>query len=379
MRSRVRGRRRGYSLPASMAIISLLFITIASLFQLASASTRVTLRRKQGAQALNLAIAGLEDAGGQLRGNGGFIGFTDRPLGTGAVTVQVVTPAGQPLRRVVTSTATVHDLGQTITRSVRGNFELTDIPPIFQYALASKDTMDINGTVLVNSTPDLNQGNVHANGNLNVNSGADAVFGRADASGSATAHPSATITGGLFSGVPEVPFPDIDQDYKEQSLVNGSYAGNLAVGNGSMVQGKINGSLTVNQPNGCQVTGVVWVTGTLNISGPITGTGAIVCDGQLFLNCRYNYPAGSLTNLLVICTYSGTETAATLDGNRTFKGVIYVPYGQVSLQGNPTYLGAIIAKSIVFGGNPTITKWTDFDDAPPPMPRLCVLKGWQEL
>jgi len=371
--------RRGYSLPASIMIISLLFVAIGSLFQLANGASRVTLRRKQGAQALNLAMAGMEEAVGALRGNGGFSGFDNRPLGAGTVTVRVAIPAGAPLRRVVTSTATVTDLGQPITRTVRANLDTTDIPPIFEYALASKDTMDINGNVLVNSTPSLNEGNVHTNGSLNINSGADAVFGQADASGTATAHPSATITGGLFSGTPEVQFPDIGREYKEQSLVNGSTTGDLTVGNGSLVKGKINGNLTVNQPNGCQVTGVVWITGSLAINGPITGTGAVVCDGPLSLNARFNYPASSLTNLLLITTYNGTGDAATLDGNRTFKGVIYVPYGQVSLQGNPTYLGAIIAKSIVFGGNPTITKWTDFDQSPPPYPRLCVLKGWEEL
>ena len=52
---------------------------------------------------------------------------------------------------------------------------------------------------------------------------------------------------------------------------------------------------------------------------------------------------------------------------------------RVMVQGNPHYLGAILGKTINFGGNPSITRWTDFDTSPPPYPRLCRLKGWQEL
>src|SRR5688500_11644426 len=106
MRRQCLRMRRGYSLVASIVIISLLFVTTASLFQLASLTTRVTLRRKQGGQALNLALAGMEEAAGQLKGSGSYSGFENRPLGTGAVTVRVTIPASEPLRRVVTSTAT---------------------------------------------------------------------------------------------------------------------------------------------------------------------------------------------------------------------------------------------------------------------------------
>lgn len=376
--SRTTRARRGYALLTSMVVITLLVVTTASLFSMATTSQRVTLRRKQGAQALNLAIAGLDEAVAQLKGSGAYTGFANRALGNGLVTVAVTIPPSDPLRRIVTSTGAVRELGMTVARRVRASLDTTGIPPVFDYALASKTTMDVNGTVYVDSTPTANVGNVHANGNLNVNSGASAVWGRADASGIATAHPSATISGGIHSGMPMVPFPDVDQAFKEQALVNGATTGDMTVSNGSLIKGKINGNLTVRRPGGCQVTGVVWVTGALTIEGPITGTGTIVCDRELVLDARFDYPPATTTNLMIICALNQT-TAATLDGNRTFKGIIYVPYGGVSLQGTPNFLGSIIAKSIIFGGTPSITKWTEYEKNPPPMPVMCQLKGWEEL
>lgn len=370
--------RRGYALLTSLVVITLLVVASASLFTMATTSQRVTLRRKQGAQALNLAMAGLDEAVAQLKGSAAYTGFANRALGNGLVTVAVTTPPSEPLRRIVTSTGAVRDMGLTITRRVRASLDTTGIPPVFDYALASRTTMDVNGTVYVDSTPTLNVGNVHANGDLNVNSGASAVWGRADASGLATAHSSATVYGGIHSGMPQIAFPEVDQAFKEQALVNGTQTGDLVVSNGSMVKGRITGNLTVRKPSGCQVTGVVWVTGALTIEGPITGTGTIVCDRQLTLDARFDYPAASTTNLMVICAYR-SATAATLDGNRTFKGIIYVPYGGVSLQGTPNFLGSIIADNIVFGGTPSITKWTDYEKNPPPFPVMCQLKGWEEL
>ena len=55
MKRRTTTRRRGFSLLTSLIFISLFAVVGASLLGLASTSSRVTLRRKQSAQALNLA------------------------------------------------------------------------------------------------------------------------------------------------------------------------------------------------------------------------------------------------------------------------------------------------------------------------------------
>ncbi|MGV3724731.1 MAG: DUF7305 domain-containing protein [Actinomycetota bacterium] len=78
-------------------------------------------------------------------------------------------------------------------------------------------------------------------------------------------------------------------------------------------------------------------------------------------------------------TTSTAATAVDLGGNRQFKGIIYAPYGGVKLHGTPALLGGVLAERVTFSGTPDITKWTDFDQDPPALPRVFQLKGWEEL
>jgi cytoskeletal protein CcmA (bactofilin family) len=375
-----RGSRRGYTLLVTLIFIALIAVISASLFALGDASTRQSTRRRQNAQALHLAMGGLDDAIASFKGTGSYGTYTNRAIGPGTLSVSVVTPSGEPLRREVTSTGTVTELGMTVSRSVRASMDMDPIPPLFFNAIASKRTLYIHGNVTVNSSPTTGEGDIHSNGDIDLDGASLYVGGDATATGT-VATTNGTVTGTQQSGVAPLVFPEIGTAFKQQALVNGitnPSGGTLTVSNGSLVQGKINGNLTVGGSSGCQVTGVVWITGSLTINGPITGTGTVICDGPLVLDARFNYPSSSIANLLFICTASGTG-AATLSGNRTFKGSIYVPDGKISIGGNPTFMGSILADEIEFGGTPTVTRWTEFDQNPPTYPRMLTLRGWQEL
>jgi hypothetical protein len=376
------GTRRGYSLVASMIFLSLLALMGSSLFAMANASSRVALRRKQNAQALQLAMGVVDDAIAAYEETSTFTTFSNRALGAGTVTVTVTTPTGQPDRRTITGTASVTDRGLTITRTVRATVEMADVPPVFYNALASRTDFGINGNVTIRSTPTSNAGHVHANGNVSLSGSAMDIYGRAQASGTVTYSGGPNVTGGMHSGVAPMAFPEVDQAFKEQALVNGSQTpsgGTLSVNNSAtLVQGKINGNLNVGD-NGCQITGVVWVTGSLTVSGPISGTGTIVCEGTMTLDGRFTVTISTDVSNVMYITTSTATTAVDLGGNRTFKGLIYAPYGGVFLHGNPELFGGIAANSVTISGTPTVTKWTGFDSNPPPMPKLFEVKGWEEM
>jgi hypothetical protein len=293
------------------------------------------------------------------------------------VAVSITTPASNPSRRVIVSTGTVQGFNHTTTRSIRATADLGAIPPVFYMALASKQSFGINGNVTVNSAPTLHQGNTHSNGNITLSGSAALVDGAATASGTVSTSGSPVVTGGTASGVAPMTFPDVDATLKDQALASGTTTGNALVSDGSLVKGKISGNLTVSG-SGCQITGVVWVTGNLTIKGPITGKGTLICDGTMSLDCKFSYPVTALANIVYICTSTST-TAADLGGNRQFKGVIYVPNGGVKAHGTPNFFGGILAKSITFSGNPSITRWTQFDTDPPPLPKLFQLCGWEEI
>ena len=124
------------------------------------------------------------------------------------------------------------------------------------------------------------------------------------------------------------------------------------------------------------MNGVVWVTGSLDVRGPISGTGTIVVDGTI--NAQAGYVPQGISNV-VFTTTSSSSNALSLHGNGEFHGVLYAPNGGVSLSGTPDFFGSILADDISFNGTPTITRWTDFGLNSPPLPGAPKVLGWQAL
>jgi hypothetical protein len=253
------------------------------------------------------------------------------------------------------------------------------IPSVFYYALAARSSFQLNGSVIVDSSPILNVGNVHSNQNVDLIGTSLSVAGRVTASGVVNGSTTANVTGGMYSGVPPMAFPAIEPEFEAQALVNGTTVpsgGTLNVNNAStLVQGKISGNLNVGK-NGCQISGVVWVTGSVSINGPVTGKGTLVCDGTLSISAGGAYPSGDLSNLLFMTT---SVSDVDLGGNGAFKGIVYAPNSTVRFHGTPHVIGGIICNTITFSGTPGITKWTSFLDNPPPFPKVFTVRGWQEL
>ncbi len=373
-----RRSRRGYALLMSMIIITFMSILGIGIFGMASTSIRQAFRRKDSTIALNLAQGALEEAISQIKSNPDWKGLASTSFGGGNIAVTVATPAGHPGRRVVTATGTVSGGQYTIARSVRVTLETGHVPPLFYKALATKKDFRIHGNVTVDSSPLANVGDVHANGDLELSGSAVDIYGQGTASGTVIENGSPNVTRGMVSGVPPMTFPEVDQGLKDQALADGITQGNVNEKDGDRVKGKVNGNLVASSPNGFHVDGVVWVTGDLTIAGPITGKGTVIVDGEISLNAKFNYPSTALESLLFITT-STSATAADLTGNRTFKGVIYAPNGGVRLRGTTKYMGSILAETIDLGGTPDITRWTDWDDDPPPTPKIFEVKGYEEL
>jgi hypothetical protein len=361
----------------SMVLVTFFTAMGMAMFGLASTALRTTSRRRDSSQAMSLAMGGLDHAVSKLKSDSDFAGYQNRVLGPGSITVTVSTPAGQPNRRVVTSMATVTGSGYALTRGARATLETGNIPPVFFDALGAQGDFEINGNITVASTPIAGKGDVHSNEDVNLSGASLSVDGQVTAAGTVSVNSGATVTGGATSGAPRATFPEIDTEFKQKALEYGASSGSRTVSDGSLVQGKINGNLTIGS-GGARLNGVIWVTGALIVSGPVNGKGTVVVEGDIALEASGNYSASHVSNIAWITT-STSSTAVDLGGNRQFKGIIYAPYGGVIVHGGPSLLGGILAKSVTFSGNPKITKWTDFVLDPPVLPREFAIKGWEEL
>lgn len=371
--------RRGYALLLSLTALLIGGMLGIALLSLATANIRQSIRRSSNALALNLAMGAMDQAVHYAKRDESYNGFSMRVLSGGMVEASSTMPAGQPDQRILVATATVSAGSYSVVKQIRSRLERAPVAPVFYQALAAKSSFKINGDVLINSGPTLHVGDVHCNQDVEIDGSAVTIDGDVTASGTVIMSGSPTITGTASSGVPPMVFPEVTQDFKNQSLANGTSLGTVTVSNGSTIQGKIVGDLFIREPNGARVNGVVWVTGRVTITGPVVGDGTIVADGKLLLDAKANYPAGDLSKLAFITTNTDPDDAVDLGGNRQFKGIIYAPYGGVNLHGTPALLGQIVANKVFFNGTPDITRLSTYETDPPILPRVFNVKGWEEL
>lgn len=371
--------RRGYAVLYCMLSVTLLAMMSTAMLSLSSANRRISHRRALGKEAHELAMGVLDIAVKRLQDNPNFTGISRTALGTGYISVSVAAPSGQPGRRWLDATAEVTGFNGTLSRRIRAISDTRPVPSVYLRSLAAKEDLSLDGDITVDSYPTAGIGDVHSNRQVTHDGGGSGrVDGRSTATGTVLLNGSPTITGGVQSGVPPLAFPEITLAFKEQSLVNGVTTGSVSENAGRVVQGKIIGSLNIRSPHGAQINGVVWVTGNANVSGPITGTGAIVCDGQVDVDTREFDLLNDPSNVALMTTRTG-NSAITVIGNRKFKGLLFAPEGEIVIQGNSWLYGGAMARNLTFGGTPRITRWTGLGNNTPPLPRIFMFAGYQEL
>lgn len=370
-------RRRGYALLSTLIMVSFLVMLGGAVIAMATTSARVTNQRVYGKAALALAQGVLDQAVAELTNDDAYTGFNGLTFAGGTVSA-TITDEGSG-QKSVTATASVATRTGSITRRVKAYLNTGPVAPIFYRAIAAKTSFTVGGAIDIDSYPTPHVGDVHCNADVTHNGGGSgAIDGKSTASGTVTLHGSPSITGGTTSGVAPITFPEISMDLKDMALANGITTGNVTKSDGSTLQGKINGNLTISGTSGATVNGVVWVTGTVTISGPVSGIGTILSDSTIELNSR-TYDERTDPSAVAYLTTSTSSSAITLKGNRNFKGILYAPNGRINFQGNTEFYGLAMANEVAFGGNPSITRWTDFDSNPPPLPTAPAFGGYQEL
>jgi cytoskeletal protein CcmA (bactofilin family) len=373
------GRRRGYTLLTVMALL-LICITIGfAVTQMSGGANRLSHQRLLNAQALQLAIGGLDEAAAAIKLDRGYAGFGARTLGNGTVSATVTAPAAD--RRVVEAVGTAANHTLRSTRRVRGTFLLPAAAPVFLNAIAAKRDLVLNGNVWTDSSPSLSEGNVHSNGNLTLHGSSVLVDGRATAAGVVYTTGSPDVRRGIESRVPPITFPEVDMTLRDAAIARGVLSGRQNLTDGRTLTGLVTGDLTIGTPNGVRLDGVVWVSGDVTISGPVTGTGTIIAEGELDLDARETYAAADVSQLafITLSTATGGQPAVRLKGNREFKGIVYAPNGEIKVSGTPFLYGNLVANEITLSGNTHIRRWEKGASAPPPLPTYFVVGGWEEF
>jgi Tfp pilus assembly protein PilX len=381
--------RGGYILASVLVMLTILLLTGFSLLNVASTSTRLANARQNQMRALNLAIAGADEAIAQYKANPTFMTvgetaeytFQSNPGET--IKLALATVNGTPR---VTSTATVDAWPAPVARSVRVSLGASGQVPAFLYSISAKTSMIISGGVTTTSAPTTGKGHVHSNGSLTVAGSSTLINGDATACGSVSSG-SANVTGTRKSGASAVTFPDIDQAFKDRALPDGVTNGTITLSGGPslIMKGKYAGSVTIGAL-GCTIKdqSVVWITGNLQIGGPILGAGTIVVEGTITGNGGAFSPA---VGVLFVSTYPRTAAnptgtapgvdGITLAGGSMAYGWFYAPYSRITISGQTDLYGGASAMTMAISGGSDVIVPTN--RTLPPSPGNNGKPGFEEL
>lgn len=183
------------------------------------------------------------------------------------------------------------------------------------YAQAFGTAVFSNGNLSVGGNYDIVSGGIHSNGNADV-------FGSAAVAGPRTAHGTSTPSPPGVSNATAIDFPLLDYDYYLNKpgiqVVNGNY--------------KLNsGSIT---PSG----GILYVKGDLTVNANATVNGMIIVTGSIRVVGQ-----GLTVNPMGMPGIVAITGDIDLAGGGTVNGLIYTGLGTITIRGDSTVNGRVIA------------------------------------
>ena len=192
------------------------------------------------------------------------------------------------------------------------------------YAQAFGTAVFSNGNIGIGGNYDVASGGTHSNGDANA-------FGSSHITGPRTAHGVSNPSPPGVSGVAAIEFPLLDYDYYLNQpgieVINGNYklnSGSITPSGGILY---IKGDLTVNAQ--CTVNGMIIVTGSVRVVGQGMTVNPMGLPGIIAINGDIDLGGGGTVNGLI---YTGLG-AVTVRGDSTINGNI-IANGTTTLSGN---------------------------------------------
>ncbi|MEI8079167.1 MAG: hypothetical protein WCH61_06025 [bacterium] len=192
------------------------------------------------------------------------------------------------------------------------------------YAQAFGTTVFSNGNLSVGGNYNIVSGGIHSNGNADV-------FGSAAVVGPRTAHGASTPSPPGVSGTTAIDFPLLDYDYYLSKsgiqVENGNYhldGGSITPSGGILY---VKGDLTVNAQ--ATVNGMVIVTGSIKVTGQGLTVNPMGMPGMVAITGDIDLGGGGTVNGLI---YTGLGTV-TIRGDSTVNGHV-IANGTTTLSGN---------------------------------------------
>lgn len=354
-------KKAGTALLTSIIAVFIVSIIGFSLLAMSESGARLSYHRRDEQQAFDIADAGFQQAMKSLEEDSSYAGQSNTQFGPGSFTVKVSNGTSSQYK-LITSTGVVSGAeGTTASQVVRGMVDLGSPPQIANYALVAKGPISMSGGSLIDSTPNLDVGNIASNTSIDM-SGGTTVRGTASAAGPIKTSGSATADAGLFANAKPVVFPTVDlTSVKAAASAYGVTNGNLTASSGQTViaKGLINGNINISGTGALVIQGPVWVTGKVNLSGSsYSGAGSLYAEGDVNISGNSGLSIADTTQMAIVALASDNG-ALNVSGSSRVGGAVYVPNGLLSLSGSATVFGSLAANNVNLSGSMHITRNTN--------------------
>jgi hypothetical protein len=312
--------RKGVAFFFALQMIIIAVLICAGLVIAAARDSYDITRLRHGAQAYFLSEAGVEEALRDLNIDFDYVpaGYPKR-LGAGTYSVSITDHPTIADRRLVTASGTVGNVTKTVRLQVEGQS-----PAAFDYAVLSGGALTISGANVISDGSSVD---VHSNNRDRIIGGT--IDGRASACGSITAV-SVDISGGTYPNSPYVEIPPFDDNFFQ-------YYYDLAAAGGKVYDTPQTFTPTKNPCAGA-ANHVVYVNGTVTLSGSFSFTGCIVATGRI-----------TVAGVVIQSQYGNlpayiTKGAITIAGTNTVEGMVYSG-GALTVSGTNTVTGSLCSRS----------------------------------
>lgn len=259
-----------------------------------------------------------------------------------------------------------------------GNTGANNLSQVFKYGIFSDDSLILLSDVEVNSFPAENQGNIGTNGNLilydRVKVNGDAYY-----NGVISLNILSKITGDRKKLPQKLSFPVIDeQTWKSAagSAPNGQTVYGDVVYSGSktinLTQRRITGSLIIDHNATIIASGIIWVDGHISIdhNAKVYGTATFVSKDGIYISHNADIDNNFTSNIAFISLKRSflIDSAITLSNQVDFRGVLYAPYGLITLASKCNVNGSVVGEQVLGVSDCTITYNTDLPNNFMPLP-----------
>lgn len=411
--------QRGSVLFISLCLLLITAMVASGLLLASTNSGLLATRRRDSQVAFNAAEGGLRHALAKLADDPKYKGESDTALGDAKLLIDIEGTADPTIKEVVCTASVQTAHGATVRRTIAGRAKVTDLPPMWGYAMFSDKKLKLKKKVLIDSAPRAHEGNIYVNSEVKFDKKGVVIDGDLSFIAKVKHKPhhnekpkpynpkkdplyGVTISGKVDAAAERQPLPQVSDTFlKEEAMKNGSFYGDIHLHKDEIeihekgikgqdkdhgktdwtegdppfvLKGFIKGNVHIDGKIPVEIQGIVFVTGKVDLNGSrYFGNGAIVAGKGIKIGKNADL---TLLDSVKVALVSLSKKGIEVKNKAKVGGGLYAPIGKIKIGKDAVIFGSTAAKEFKVKDKVRITRNTDFQ--PPFLGKYVSILGWEE-